>query len=1061
MSRLLTALLVAVSLTVAVNAMAPKQRPPTQAGRAELAGVGAAANSNQQSRHLRAHNMPAPAPGATAERAVRAGRTNSAAAREYAGLAARIDKNLTIGRVVNVELPLLEAPTVPSKLLEAFPNTDPELFETMPVGLPVVTFEIPNNEAVEAGLVDSRGNVASGGKADAYVFYQPNDSAYGNFLRDDDTLGFGTWSTQAILGNGFQAGMTISAYDFLMYNSAYSVNDGAWSAELWDGDPRALLDTVCNGGNPQPIAGTQASWGPLPQAPPGSSCEPVFGNADPDCVGLYRLRATLPDKVVINCDRVWVVVTMTQGCRAGWRRSGTDGDVDNAPAFIGQQNGLQFSYDSFDSYGAGTCCNSGATCDFTDPDPANWSGAPCSFEPQDPFTSLADATFCSDGVADLVYAWGNYPGAYAGYVASVYAPTDISIQWHPKRATAKPGGSDVPATVNGNEIILHSGECGVNGVNVELEIQVNDWSGPDGTTRLQAFAAKLDTHGYSNGLGDALTEKLVPCTDDVECVAALGGFCSIYGDPCTVSSTCQLFPTEVCYGSHCMRPPSRLTGFCAPAYSVTTRPDFALRDANPIGGTDLSTPDYHYGKSSLGEPQAFADLDVTFKDGKAYMGTLWVEVPPGAKGSYTVGLYPAPATVLVDQNGRFIPLVGQVSATITIPTGKCCAGTGAHDTKHVCIDTLTKSQCQTAGICKGTCRWEPSLQCAGDARCDKVNPGDTCQGGMTLGLGCLLDAADKGLACDEVAGEECVLQGRAVWSAGESCTGDFDADCPGPDCYAPPAPASDGIAKNRYLSVKAGDPGRLQAIRVRFVDLPSPFDEWEYGHPARLGPGDYFVGRPREVCEHAGKDLEVPADDCSIFAGPTRTFWAAPLLCDKGDAHFMDWHGECVGGTCVGGLKAGETCCVDDDCVDVVHIFHEGIVPSKMALPTGPITEPAVYEIQVVDVLCPLQDESSYSPPLTLTQSGWGDVCGPGPEGACSGPPDGVIDVQNDVLGLLDKFANVNNLQKARADIEPGDDGINNGPDFKVHVANDVLFALEAFDEPEYPFQPGNPCEPD
>ncbi len=73
---------------------------------------------------------------------------------------------------------------------------------------------------------------------------------------------------------------------------------------------------------------------------------------------------------------------------------------------------------------------------------------------------------------------------------------------------------------------------------------------------------------------------------------------------------------------------------------------------------------------------------------------------------------------------------------------------------------------------------------------------------------------------------------------------------------------------------------------------------------------------------------------------------------------------------------------------------------------------------------------------------------------------DGSADVAQDVVGCLDKFANINSIQKARADIETGDDGINNGPDFKVNVASDVLFALDAFQGLVYPFAPGDPCGP-
>ncbi len=173
------------------------------------------------------------------------------------------------------------------------------------------------------------------------------------------------------------------------------------------------------------------------------------------------------------------------------------------------------------------------------------------------------------------------------------------------------------------------------------------------------------------------------------------------------------------------------------------------------------------------------------------------------------------------------------------------------------------------------------------------------------------------------------------------------------------------------------------------------------------------------------------------------TFWAATLLC-KGDEHYMQWHGQCNVGSCLGGLESGKACLVDNDCRIVLSLHHEGIIPN------------GVYDIQVIDQQCP-NDEGSYSTPLTMTQSRWGDVCGPGPGGACSAVADGIVDVTNDVLGILDKFSNLNNLQKARADIE----GVGLPPpqevDMKVNVAMDVLYALSAFMGAPYPFAPSGP----
>ena len=82
-------------------------------------------------------------------------------------------------------------------------------------------------------------------------------------------------------------------------------------------------------------------------------------------------------------------------------------------------------------------------------------------------------------------------------------------------------------------------------------------------------------------------------------------------------------------------------------------------------------------------------------------------------------------------------------------------------------------------------------------------------------------------------------------------------------------------------------------------------------------------------------------------------------------------------------------------------------------------------------------------------------------DGACAAVSDGRPNVPNDVLGLLNKFANINALEKARAANEPGDDGINNGPDLKVNISRDCLFILDAFRGFPYPFIPGDPSDVD
>jgi hypothetical protein len=250
-----------------------------------------------------------------------------------------------------------------------------------------------------------------------------------------------------------------------------------------------------------------------------------------------------------------------------------------------------------------------------------------------------------------------------------------------------------------------------------------------------------------------------------------------------------------------------------------------------------------------------------------------------------------------------------------------------------------------------------------------------------------------------------------------------------PECASVEAPRPElgAVAKNRFLSFAPPQSCQYAAVRLTFVDLPQPFNAW---NGMKL-----YVGEPRRICENSGQTTPSEPDNPPDYGcGPAPGLdppwlWAASLVCDPNQAHFDDW-----------------------SAYGVVHVYHEGIVPS------------GVYNIQAIDDGCSLEEDANYSEPLTMTQTRWADVCGPGLRGACSEPPDGGVDVTNDVLGVLDKFANVNDLQKTRADLEPGDDatrgGNHNGPDLLVNVTNDVLFCLDAFTGAPYPFVPGDPCGP-
>lgn len=223
----------------------------------------------------------------------------------------------------------------------------------------------------------------------------------------------------------------------------------------------------------------------------------------------------------------------------------------------------------------------------------------------------------------------------------------------------------------------------------------------------------------------------------------------------------------------------------------------------------------------------------------------------------------------------------------------------------------------------------------------------------------------------------------------------------------PPRVEPSANPKNRYVSFEGGNTGERTAMRVKFANMPPPFD-------ARSGE-TMWVGQPEETCENSGQGIDVPApQDCAPVVGPSPTLWSATLQCEP---YYADW-------TAYG----------------TVNVYHASIVPG------------GTYAIQTIREGCGLTYEGNYSTPLSVTQALWGDVCGPSEAGACTAPADGVVDVTNDVLGLLAKFANTVALNKANADLEPAT------PDLKVNVANDVLYCLDAFLGSDYPFQPALPC---
>ncbi|UCC29690.1 MAG: hypothetical protein JSU86_15980, partial [Phycisphaerales bacterium] len=191
-----------------------------------------------------------------------------------------------------------------------------------------------------------------------------------------------------------------------------------------------------------------------------------------------------------------------------------------------------------------------------------------------------------------------------------------------------------------------------------------------------------------------------------------------------------------------------------------------------------------------------------------------------------------------------------------------------------------------------------------------------------------------------------------------------ECDClpstaPEPELLVIPQPPAEFVnQKMRYLSFTAGDAGRQQAVCIRFHNLPPPYNAW---NGVKM-----WVQEPEEFCENAGQ-VRPPCAN----AEPRNTWLGAALGCDPwlGDFYSLTQH-------------------------DAIHVFHEGIIPG------------GTFVIQVVEDGCPLNLASSYSDPLAMTMSSWGDLIRNCTTCPCT-PPDGVVGIPTDVTAVLDKFKNL------------------------------------------------------
>jgi hypothetical protein len=204
-----------------------------------------------------------------------------------------------------------------------------------------------------------------------------------------------------------------------------------------------------------------------------------------------------------------------------------------------------------------------------------------------------------------------------------------------------------------------------------LELRISNWASAPGAPDLGTLQARLDSTGYSSGSGDPL--------------GPLGGCCP--GDP-------------------------------AAAFIDADHPNYVFAGLNTIEATDIHVLDYAWGATLL-PPDCRVD-----GGGIYYAGTLIVDVPTGAGGTYSLGFIAATTdTFINDCSGFIIPDLTLTPGLITVSA----AATGACCDDGECVGTMGQASCEAAG---GT--WFEGEECPGYS-CPTPPTGACCVDGDCVG----------------------------------------------------------------------------------------------------------------------------------------------------------------------------------------------------------------------------------------------------------------------------------------------------------------------------------------
>jgi|GEM_PF-6305993 len=414
----------------------------------------------------------------------------------------------------------------------------------------------------------------------------------------------------------------------------------------------------------------------------------------------------------------------------------------------------------------------------------------------------------------------------------------------------------VPVSASGvHEIIGNEIRLTGTGQVVKLELRLSEW----GPAELKFWQATFDPTGFDNGIGTPLTVRLLPCTGSGECFM------------------------NVETGSLCNFPPP-VGGNCSPAYINRTHPNWVhANEDNFIVTADVTTaiPEFIY----------FAVLDppITTPDPGVpkYGGSLWLSVPTGAIGTYTVSMNgDSSVSFMGGPDNNLILPVNVDPAIITI---RCDTATDCNDNNACTTDT-----CSAGGVCNNTPNFDDTNFCC--------NPLD----------GTLTQLSDSNDCTDDV----CNADGSVTHpnlAAMTACGDPTNTECDNPDSCD-----GNGTCLSRFepTTTACGSPTNTECDPADLCD----------------GAGSCVINVAAEgaPCGDPTSTVCDSPDTCNGFGACLTNQTPDGTPCD--DMLFCTENERCTGGVCANGTPrdcADLLTCTTDTCDDTLDKCVATLDPNR------------------------------------------------------------------------------------------------------------------------------------